>query len=122
MAGNEDATELETQLRALATALRSNASDVVDGPDWRHVILDVRFSDVDRSITGKVRIERTDRTFVPGSLTSESYLHLVKVRNERPFGEARWFGFLMCVEENGECKVTFNYDRNCAIDSSFFDS
>jgi hypothetical protein len=115
-----DATNFSMHLQPLADVIRAAAVEC--GHPWIVAVLDVRYSDREKSFIDKIRVERTDGSVVSVNLSNDGTLRLISLGNARPTGSDRWYGLILRVTVEGTFEARLNYDPAYAEDQTFYDS
>jgi len=92
------------------------------GNDWQHVFFDLRSTADGGNQISKVRIRMSDGNLV-GLKRPDGIWRLFKelweLRSKTLTNN--WYGILISVTPDGDCKAEFNFDPDCMGDDTFFD-
>jgi hypothetical protein len=112
--------EFEQLIKQLGEAVLRRVESALPREEWLNACLDVRFDRLGTSWLSKIRVVMPDGETKPVKMANEIDLVLISLGAQRGSGGKQWYGLLLTVERDRQCKIKLNYDENCAEDESFF--
>ena len=113
--------------REIPTLLFHRVADEMGDRPWSSVFVDARRPADTTATVSKLRVVLPDGSMprLAGTSLERPPDEVVKLLHElfeikdQAFPD-KWYGVRLTVSADGECKVEFNFDPNCARDPAFF--
>lgn len=114
--------DLERVLQNTAATIIARIDSKVGQGEWSSGLLEARFNSADESWLGKIRATGLGGSSLSVCLNNEISLALLDLEECRSLGDDEWFGLHLAVWPDRQCRASFNYDPQCALDKSFYDT
>jgi hypothetical protein len=114
--------EFERLIRQLGEAVHHQVDSDLAGRDWVHAFLDVRYQRTGESWRSKIRAMRFDGEFVSVKMSNDIDVCLISLNFFRKSFGDEWYGIVLTVESDRRCQIKLNYDPDCSLGESFYDT
>ena len=89
---------------------------------WQEAFLDARFPGNSSALFAKCRVRLATGNVVSIEAPDGTSTLLRKLWELRGSGPVRdWYGLVLVVVPDGNCRIDYNFDKDCAADPTFYD-